>query len=192
MLFRSNGENPHNTKIENLCGISEDRKGIYAIFDEINKYSLDNNPNRSIDTVGDNYISWASISKKEITLLDLEEDGRSHQNLSKILPVSYIEDISSQNPEDLVSNKHISNVEASTFMNHVNTISNIEAEEQSLVNPHKITAASLYSHKIYDNYSNPDRNGGNAIVDAINDYADLRQINWERISKDNSILTEIT
>lgn len=187
-----NGENPHNTKIENLCGISEDRKGIYAIFDEINKYSLANNPNRSIDTVGDNYISWASISKKEITLLDLEEDGRSHQNLSKILPVSYIEDISSQNPEDLVSNKHISNVEASTFMNHVNTISNIEAEEQSLVNPHKITAASLYSHKIYDNYSNPDRNGGNAIVDAINDYADLRQINWKRINKDNSILTEIT
>lgn len=189
------GSNPHKLKIQNIKGINDNRNGALAILDELNKYSLDNYPNQGLDKVGDNKLSWNIISKKEISLNDFPSEGKDHQKLTNILPIKFFNDLNNPSitDEDRIQNKHISNIEASKFNIHVDTVSNITGNEDTnnLVNPHKISAASLLSHKQPLTMLNTKFTGGNAIIDAINDYANDYSLLWNKINKQNSSITDI-
>lgn len=187
----TDGTNPHKLKLQNIKGINDNRNGVLAVYDEINNHALSNFSNSGFDKVGDNQISWVAISKKEIKMSDIPEAGRTHDSLSKILGAIKGKS-SSETLEDKKQDKHLSNVDISKFYDHIEDISDIKNENSKLSNPHRTTAANLYSHLKYDNYKNPDLNGGNAIVDAVNEYADLKKIKWEKIDKNNSSIAEIS
>lgn len=187
----TDGSNPHLLKIENIKGINDSRDGSLAVFDEINKYALSNYPNQGLDQVGDNQITWHALSKKEMTFDDFPDEGKDHQKLTNILPITYMTDLDTVTEEDRLSNKHISNQEATKFNTHVDTISVItgSADTNELVNPHNLSAASLLSHKQVASNNTDEYPGGTAIVDAINDYATDYSIGWDKISKvDSSII----
>lgn len=187
------GTNPHNLKLENIKGITQGREGSLAIFDELNKYALENHINKGLDKVGDNQISWHAISKKEMTFEDFPQEGRDHQKLTNILPIKFVDDLNIITEEDRISNKHISNQQATKFNQHVDTISDITGLEDTnnLVNPHKISAASLLSHKISQTALTTQYTGGNAIIDAINDYANDYSLSWKKINKLESSISDI-
>lgn len=189
----TDGSNPHKLKIENIKGITEGREGSLAIFDELNKYSLANHENKGLDKVGDNQISWHAISKKEMSFEDFPEEGKDHQKLTNILPITFMEDINVVSEEDRKADKHITNQQATKFNHHVDTISEITGVEDTnnLVNPHKLSAASLLSHKQSLNTLATQYTGGNAIVDAVNDYANDYSLSWKKINKAESSISDI-
>ena len=181
------GNNPHNTIIENIKGLHK-RSGATAVIDALNKFIIDLNKKPtsegSDEAVGiSNYLRWDLISKKNSNITDLTT--RNHNDLQNILQANLT-------LNDTVGNKHISNSQGKKWEDHVNTVSEI-GTGGSLVNnrwknPHKIIAASLYSHKDYS--GNQSFNGGNAIVDAINDFS-INKILWDRIDKTNSNILNI-
>lgn len=177
-----NGSNPHNLNIKNIKG--DNRDGVFSIIDILNLQNTQQEPanENTPDDVGSNYISWDIISKKNSNIINIE--NRSHQSLQDILSISF--------NNDNIQNKHISNKNANKWETHVDDISvvgtgNLDNNEWS--NPHKIVAASLYSHKDYP-LTNNKYNGGNAIIDAVNDFAN-NQFNWNKINKSNSNITDI-
>ena len=188
-----NGTNPHKLKIQNIKGRTEGREGSLAIFDELNKYALENHSNKGLDKVGDNQITWHAISKKEMSFEDFPQEGKDHQKLTNILPITFVQNLNAPTEEDRKSNKHISNLQASKFNSHVDTISNITGEENTnnLVNPHKLSAASLLSHKQSATILSTKLTGGNAIVDAVNDYADDYSLLWTKINKLKSSISDL-
>lgn len=124
---------------------------------------------KAINTQGSNLgINWSKVNKENSNLSEIKT--RNHDDLQNIgrLDISSI---------DENKNKHVSNKQAKKWEDHVNTTDGS--------NPHNIKAVNLYD-------KNGVKSGGDAIIESVNENSSSNLIKWEKISKSNSDISDIS
>lgn len=184
-LATQDGSNPHKVEIENILG-EDSRSGRTAVINVINAGTIEK---PALEDPTDKYLMWNAVSKYMSSIADLQI--KDHDLLTSRHELNQSDVPSSS--DYATKNKHLSNEQAVKWESHVDDISTIQSRmitpKTGWSNPHKVIAASLFSHKAYP--ASKIGNGGNAIIDAINDYADISKIDWEKINMTSAGLPSI-